>query len=422
VFVGNTFDLAKDPLQFLKSCAGEYGDIFFLRVRWLNVYVLCGQQGLDQVLVRRPDAFILDRLSRGLRDALGDSLLVADGPAWRRQRGMVLPAFRQEQLARYGQTIGDLARREVAQWPSLGVVDLFDRMGQLALAIVLQTVLGIEDPVDRARVGLSLRVLMTQVRGILGTGVRVPVRLPTPGNLRARQALGYIEDVLRQALDAVEGVRSDGMLGLLRQARDSGLIGDAQIRDEFVTMLLVGHETVALAATYTCWLIAGDRELQQELFDEAQAAGTRLGASGGPPLLRAVIKEALRLYPPVWAMGREVARPVEVGDYPLEAGSQVLIPIWVNHRHPAWYSRPESFRPERWVTGETTGLPTSAFLPFGAGSRSCLGERLAYQEIELIVTAVVSTFRLAALQSAVSVVPTVTLRPRSPVQLLVDRR
>jgi cytochrome P450 len=422
VAVGNTIDLAKDPLQFLLSCAREYGEIFFLRVRWLDVYVLCGRHGLDQVLVAQPDAFTQDRLSRGLRDALGESLLVTDGPAWRSRRAMVLPAFRQEQLALYTRAIDVLARREMERWPALGVVDIFDRLADLALAIVLQTVLGITEPVDRDHVGLALRVLMRQVRGILGTGVRVPGQFPTPGNLRARQALGDIEEALRQSLDSCDGVRGDGVLGLLRQARDRGMIGDVQVRDELVTMLLVGHETVALAATYTCWLIAGDEELQQALLDEAQAAAGPPGAAGGPPLLKAVINEALRLYPPVWAMGREVARPVEVADYPLEAGAQVLIPIWVNHRHPDWYSRPESFRPERWMTGETAGLPACAFMPFGAGVRSCLGERLAYQEIELIVTRIVSSFRLAPLRSAISVMPSVTLRPRPPVQLLVARR
>ena len=189
-------------------------------------------------------------------------------------------------------------------------------------------------------------------------------------------------------------------------------------------MLLVGHETVALAGTYACWLLAGDEDLQESLFDAVQAVAEQSPKDviQQAPLLAAVVKEVLRLFPPVWAMGREVAEPVEVASYPLEVGTQVLIPIWVNHRRPDWYSRPDSFCPERWLNGETSDLPSYTFFPFGAGARSCLGERLAYQEIGLIIAAIVSQFRIAYLRSAMTVVPSVTLRPRSPVRILVERR
>jgi cytochrome P450 len=136
----------------------------------------------------------------------------------------------------------------------------------------------------------------------------------------------------------------------------------------------------------------------------------------------AVIKESLRLYPPVWAMGREVSDPVELGSYQLEVGTQVLIPIWANQRRSDWYHEPDSFRPERWMTGETADLPPYAFFPFGAGVRSCLGERLAYQEIGLVLRAIVSRFRLSNFGTALPVIPSVTLRPRASVCIFVDRR
>jgi cytochrome P450 len=424
--VGHTLALAKDPLQFLGPCLRDYGDIFFLRVRWLDMYVVCGQQGPDDVFVRRPDSFTLDRLPRGLRDALGDSLLAMEGAAWRRQRGTLLPAFRQEQMAYYANTIQTLTQRELAMWPGFGFVDVSERMTDLALAIVVQTVLGVESAIDRDGVSLALRELMKQVRGILGTGVRVPGRFPTPGNLRARNALADIDHVLQEVLLTDDGVRADGVLGLLRRAAGSGSIDDRQIRDELLTMLLVGHETVALAAAYACWLLGGDEDLQESLFDDVQVLAEQSQApqqrTQESPLLTAVVKEVLRLFPPVWAMGREVAEPVEVASYPLKVGAQVLIPIWVNQRRPDWYVHSDWFCPERWLTGETNDLPSYAFFPFGAGMRSCLGERLAYQEIGLMVAAIVSRFRISCLGSTMSVVPTVTLRPRSPVPILVERR
>jgi cytochrome P450 len=128
------------------------------------------------------------------------------------------------------------------------------------------------------------------------------------------------------------------------------------------------------------------------------------------------------MFPPVWAMGREVITPIKLGKYELPKYSQVLIPIWVNQRRPDWYIEPEQFRPQRWLNGETSNLPSFGYFPFGGGVRRCMGERFAQQEIRLILAALLMKFRLQCQESAPSLVPTVTLRTREPIRLLVERR
>lgn len=429
VVVGHTLQFARDPLGFPRYCTRTYGGLVFLRLRGLNVYLVTDPSLLEDVLVARRHHFTIDRLSRRLADALGESLLISDGPFWEQQRHLVQPAFARDRLGAYADAVSDAAVREVNSWSHAEAINLLPRLSALSVDAIGGTVLGGIQLARPEDVVASLEVLMQHVLGFRETGVRPPAWLPTPGNRRARRALVRINQSLRYAVDQADSLDPDGVVALLEAARRKGMPGvdEKQVQDELVTMLLVGHDTTSLALTFACWLLARHVEVQDEAAAEVEGVldgrNPELRDLPRLPLLDAVARETLRLYPPVWAFGREAHEPVELGGYPIDAGAQILVSPWVNHRSDDWFPGPDEFRPGRWLDGETDGVPRLAWLPFGAGPRHCLGSRLAMVELVVVLAVILQRWQLDASEAGdLLLKATATLRPKVPVRLHVTRR
>jgi cytochrome P450 len=428
--VGNTLQLARDPLRFLAACARRYGEAVFLRVRGLDVFMLVDPDLVESVLVGQHRAFTVDRLSRGLADALGNSLLVSEGAYWERQRRLVQPALQRGRIREYAATTVELTRRLVATWRHGQTVDAYGSMMDLALDIVTRTLLGHDVSGEAAALHRHLDRLMDHVLGIANSGVRLPLRVPTPGNRAASRALQSFDRLIYAIIGRrrAAGDDADDLVGLLVGVRDEdgGRMSDRQIRDELLTMLLVGHETSALALTYAFWLLGTHPEALARVSAEVDAVlGKRAAAFDDVGRLRYtehVFKEALRLYPPVWAMGREALHDCDVGGYPVRKGAQVLLSPWVSHRNPRFFAAPDAFRPERWDDQAGADLPPFAYFPFGGGPRTCLGSRYATMECVLILATVVQRFAFRAERGRLALLPTVTLRPRHPVRLTLAAR
>lgn len=200
------------------------------------------------------------------------------------------------------------------------------------------------------------------------------------------------------------------------------------LRDELVTLLLAGHETTALALTWTLYLLSRHPEIAARMEEEIDATLEPERLPGAADLGRLrylgwVITEAMRLYPPVYIVGREAVREVEIGGYRLSRGTIFLMSQWVVHRDPRFFPEPETFRPERWGDALDRQRPRFAYLPFGGGPRICIGQPLAMMEAKLVLAMVCQRFRLAASVGApVRPYASVTLRPDGPVRLVVTRR
>jgi cytochrome P450 len=210
---------------------------------------------------------------------------------------------------------------------------------------------------------------------------------------------------------------ADDLLAHLLAARDpddphAGL-GDTEIRDEAVTLMLAGHETTAQALTWTWYLLAQNPTASKRLAGELERVlGDRLPTVAdvpGLPYTTAVFREALRVYPPVWALARIATRPVELNGLTLPEGRTVVMSQWVVHRDPACFDRPAAFLPERWLDGFQPAPGT--YFPFGAGSRICIGERFAMLEGTLVLATLARRWRLVPHDPAPRIDPRFTLRP-----------
>jgi cytochrome P450 len=225
------------------------------------------------------------------------------------------------------------------------------------------------------------------------------------------------------------GERGD-LLSILLQAQDAddgSRMSDRQVRDEVMTLFLAGHETTAVALSWTWYLLARYPEVDARLADEVRVVlGGRPPMVADLPALRyteMVVTESMRLYPPAYGIARQVVKPTEVAGQPMGAGAFVIIPTWVVHRDVRWFDEPEEFRPERWDRDCARRLPRFAYFPFGGGPRQCIGNTFAMMEAVLILAAIAQRFRLAlAPDQRVTPAPYITLRPEPGIRMHLESR
>jgi len=254
--------------------------------------------------------------------------------------------------------------------------------------------------------------------------------LPTRHNRRLNRAIGTLRGIVDRIIAerTREGRDHGDLLAMLLAARDADSgqpMPTMQIRDEVLTLLLAGHETTANALTWTFYLLANTPEVETKLHDELDhvLGGSAPSVEDLPrlPYTAMVIQEAMRLYPPAWAISRAAVADDVILGYRIPAGSVVLLSQWVTQRHPDFWDEPLRFRPERFAPDEVTRRSRYTYFPFGGGPRLCIGEQFALVEARLILATIAQSYRLRlATDQAVAPEPLVTLRPRGGISMLLE--
>jgi cytochrome P450 len=278
---------------------------------------------------------------------------------------------------------------------------------------------------DIADIEQSTNVLMAEISARLRRPIFIPDAVPIPGNLRYRRALRRIDELVARIIAERRrsGADQGDLLSLLLLTRyeNGEPMSERQVRDEVVTMLLAGHETTALALSWTCYLLSRHPAIEARLAAELQdVLGGRSPTVEDHPRLQLceqAINEALRLYPPAWAVGREATRSCEIGGYFVPAGTTIFMAPWVLHRDSRYFDNPNEFRPDRWASASTKQLPRFAYMPFGGGPRVCIGNRFAMMETVLILATIAQRFVLEAQQERPEPFPSITLRPKGGIWL-----
>lgn len=429
--VGNLPMASADPLEVFTQWARQYGDIFYYRVFHRHIYFLNHPDLVKDVLVTNHQNFIKGEAIRFNRRIFGNGLITNEGSSWLQQRRLIQPAFYRERIDSYANTMVAYAERMIATWRDGEARDIHRDMMHLTLEIVARTLFNVEIAGESDNIAVALNTLMQ-----LSSGARMllpPVfrQIPTPGNLRYLQAARRLDDIvygLIRERRASSGV-SDDLLTTLLEARDeSGApMTDAQLRDEVMTILLAGHETTAVSLSWTWYLLAQNPEVEQKLCAELRRVlNGRSPTLGDLPELRyteRVVKEAMRLYPPVWALVRNPIKDCEIGGYQVPAGASVIMSPWVMHRDPQHYDQPERFNPDRWLDERTTAAPKFTYFPFGGGPRSCIGSSFAMMEAVLVLATIAQRYKIGVVQDQpIEPLPTITLRPKHGARALLTRR
>jgi cytochrome P450 len=428
--IGNFPLGSHDPLGLLTSWSRQFGDIFYYRAGWISVYFLNHPDHIESVLVTHHQNFTKDRVLRNSRWFFGDGLLTSEGTEWMRQRRLSQPAFHRERIASYARTMTDYAEEMMGFWKDGETLDIHQEMMRLTVRIVVKALFNVAVTEESQKITTALNVLMQQGTGgkmVLPAFVRY---LPIPAVLRVRRAVRQLDEIVygiirqRRRSDCDTG----DLLSMLLQAedQDGSHMTDRQLRDEVMTFLLAGHETTALSLSWIWYLLSQHPEVEQKLqWELGQILGGRVPKVEDLPRLRyteKVVKEAMRLYPPAWGLGRTALKDCEIGGYHVPAGANVVMSQWIMHRDPRFYSRPEEFCPDRW-SADNQVIPKFAYFPFGGGPRLCIGAAFAMMEATLLLATIARRFQLQLVPGhPVVPTPSITLRPKNGIRVVVHER
>ena len=419
------FDIGStdDSLERMSELFALHGDLYrvYVPARNSHTYVIHHPEDVKRVLVSNHRNYTkgigLDRV----KILLGNGIMTSEGEFWRRQRMMLQPLFHRRIITEFSRVIGEANARLLARWEAFArrgePVNLTDEMSELTLDVVLRAVFGRDLERLSAELGGNPFEVVTkeQTRDLkFAYKFRSLTRLVTA--LITRRRAGEEEHF--------------DYVSMLMSARDKDTgeaMGERELVDEIMTLVVAGHETTASGLNWTWYLLSQHPEVEAKLHAEIDSTA----ADDAPSLAqmerlaytRQVIDEALRLYPPGWLLSR---RPVEadvLSGYQIPAGVNVLLPLYLLHRHPRYWHDPDAFMPERFAPEHEAERPRFAYMPFAAGPRHCIGETFALYEMLMHLERVARRFRLVYVpDKPIELEAQINLRTRYPVFMRLERR
>jgi cytochrome P450 len=414
---------APDSLERMCDLNARFGDIYrlFVPSRSGYVYVINHPDDIKRVLVSNHGNYLkgfgLDRV----RMLLGNGIVTSDGDLWRKQRYLMQPMFHRRMLIQFDSVIDQVTARLIERWQRLAdqgqPINVTDEMSEVTLDFILRAIFG--EDLDR-------------LAGQLGQN---PFDIITRESARDLAFASRFYRLRKLVAEIAMRRRSTpgeslDLIGMLVQARDKTTgepMGERELVDEVMTLIIAGHETAASGLNSVWYLLSQHAQAEAKLHREIDALpavlATDLKLSEALVYTRRVVNEALRLYPPVWVISRKSIAADRLAGFEIPAGVELLLSPYLVHRHPDFWPEPERFDPDRDEPQAAGGGPLFARIPFGAGARHCIGESMALYEMSMHVCRVARLFRLTrppgpkpALEAMIN------LRTRDPVYMHLERR
>ncbi len=424
--------LQENPLRVMERAVLEHGPVTRLPLPGADGYVLGSPMLAQHVLVTNVKNYVKQtRAYEMLRMVLGNGLVTSEGDFWKRQRRIAQPAFHRERLAGFGLVMTRAANEMVGRW-ELGVpFDFATEMMRCTLRVVGETLLSADVMSQADHVGAALTDALEHLIHRTLHPLSAPDWVPTGRNRRFHRALETLDGVVLGLIaERRKGQGPTGdLLAMLMESKDPETgegMTDAQLRDEAMTIFLAGHETTANNLAWTMMLVGQAPEVERRLLAEAsEVLGT------GTPSMESVhrlpygtnvIKESLRLYPPVWSLGRRVVEEEVVDGWRFPKDALLFVSPWAIHRLPEFWPEPLKFNPDRWNV-EDPRRQHGSYLPFSMGQRKCIGDSFAMMEAQLIFTTVLQRVHLELVPGQdFEPEPVITLRPSHGVKVVATRR
>ena len=437
--VGNAVPFARDPFGFTADAVAEVGDVFRVDLPVGDRYIVAHPEYAEQVLVTDREAF---RKTDDFGLAFGDSVIAVDGQAWREQREFLEPFFFARRIQSFLPTMRAQATAAADSFSDGDRVELLPEMKRVTFDILASTLLGL----DPATMTDELRVAADDLNAYFEPATwALPDWVPTPSRRRFRAAKATLRGEVRSVLAEARGSPSPAdrdadhgsdtpadLITTLARALSGPADESAEgyprdrtdVIDQLVGLVFAGHETTALALTFTLHSLAEHpeiyRRVEAELDDVLGEEPIRWEHLDDLPVLDRVVDEALRQYPPVHSLPREATRDVAFGDYVVPEGSEVIVGVYAMHHDGRFWADPEEFDPSRWLDRDRSA---EAYLPFGAGPRRCLGATFARVEARVVLAELLRRFRFERDDAGgLELSPQMTTQPVGSVPMRVHRR
>ncbi|HEX9319136.1 MAG TPA: cytochrome P450 [Nitrososphaeraceae archaeon] len=450
-------EFISDPIETLSKIAQRYGDISYFRLGREHIYLINNPDLIEKILIYDHRNFKKGKRLQIAKALLGEGLVTSEGEFHNRQRRLIQPIFLLKQIRTYGDIMIDYAMRMAEGWKDGDILDINREMMELTLGIICKSVLNYDVKSEAQQVGKSLTTVRNYSKRLQNPIGQVLDKVPILPKVRgARKAMKELNTLVYELIAQRRRTEIDynDLLTRLLRAQDTegggvnsrsaktknstGTMSDKQVRDEVMTIFIAGHETTANALTWTFYLLSQNPDVEKRLHEELDSVlsnstnndnGTRIRRAVSTddipklPYTERVFRESMRMYPPVWTIGRYVENDYLVGGYNIAAGSSILMSQYVMHHDPRYYEKPEIFHPDRWTEEFRTHLPRFSYFPFGGGIRGCIGESFAWMEGVLVIAAVAQRWKIRKLPSQrVKLDPAITLRPKYGMKMKLKLR
>jgi cytochrome P450 len=430
--VGPALKMFRDPVAYVLQITREQGPLVRIPLGPRTFTIVGHPEDLKRVLQEESKSYERGRAVDVIRPMLGNGLPMSDGAVWRRKRRIMQPAFNRARLNKLVDTMAQVTQRYVDRFRDGEVLQANDLMMRLTRDIIVETMFSDELGADTPALDAALADLEHYVARYAFVPFHVPLWLPTPDNFAFRRAIGTLDRLVHRLVSArrKSGAKHDDLLDALLDARDEQTgepMPPDEIRDEVVNMFFAGHETTANTLTWTTYLISTRPDVLSRLREEADSVlGDCMPTAQHVPQLQytaAVLREALRLYPPGWVFGRIADRDDVLRGHTIRKGDMLAICPLVAHRLPEYWPDPERFDPERFVQDRSGGNRGFSYLPFGGGPHMCIGSHFAMTEAAVALSMIVRHARLAVVEpERVRMKSTVTLQVEGGLPVRVELR
>jgi cytochrome P450 len=440
--LGNMLEFGRDPLGLLHRAFQEHGDLVRFNIGHIAVYAISNPELTQQVMVERVKEFPKVERGRGSSAGLGlvggNGLLTnSDFDSWMTQRRMMQPMFHRERLKAMGQKMVDATQAMLERWEGIdGPVDIDHEMLHVTMDIILRTMFSADANSAAADAADASTVALRFVSKRLAMPIKLPIKWPLPSHNSFTSAMKTLDDVIYKLIDdrMPEIGQYGDLLDMLLEVRDADTgegMSREQLRDELVTVFLAGHETTAHSLAWT-WLLltkhpAVLEKIRFELDCVLQGRAPNAGDLHALTYTNQVFNEAMRLFPaaPIVLRRSDKSAQLQLNGqtFDIEPGAMLINVIRNIHRHPDFWNNPDDFDPERFDINQTEKRHRLAFMPFGAGSRMCIGNNLAQMEAVLILASVIQKFELSLEPNqTIEEEFAVTLRPKYGLQMRLKKR
>lgn len=438
VLWGSTLDLQRDPLQFLTSSLHKYGDIVRLRfIGNVACHLFNHPDAVEHVLRANFQNYPKGNFALKItRLVTGEGLAASDDEDWLIKRRVLQPAFHRPRLAQLATVMSSAAEAMATDWSRLADTgepyDIAAEMMRVTLRIVGEALFGIDISQAEDQIGQAMTAVVSYSGYRLTHPLALPEAFPTARNLQYRRAVQTLDRVVLDIIQQrrLTGAEHTDLLSMLMQTRDEetgeGMTPE-QLRAEVKTLMISGHETTAVALSWTWYLLSQHPEVEANLWAELSAVlGGRTPTFADLPNLpytKMVLEEAIRLRPPAWITVRTARNDDTFNGFHIPAGSLIGLSPYVVHRHPAFWEQPETFDPERFSPQRSAGRHKYAYIAFSGGPRLCIGSAFAMMEAQLVLATLAQHYRLE-LKPGHRVVPELgaTMRPRGGLPMLLHTR
>ncbi|MCS6874307.1 MAG: cytochrome P450 [Pyrinomonadaceae bacterium] len=429
-FLGRKF--TNNPLGFLSEIS-RVGDVVKFRIGTQDIIFLNHPDFIKDVLVTNAHKFIKGRVLQKAKKVLNEGLLTSEGEIHLKHRKMIQPAFHRQRIAEYSKIMTECAAEWVEKRFDGEILEIDKQMNRLTLKIVAKALFSADVDDEADEVGKALTSLVEMFKYALLPFSEILEKLPLPQVKKMKRARETLDEVIYKIIKERRqgGHRKDDLLSILLQTQDeedSTKLTDQQIRDEALTLFLAGHETTANALTFTWYLLSQNADKEEKLHQELQEVlkGRKPSFDDYNKLkyTEAVFAEAMRLYPPAWALGRLAVESHEINGYQIPKGSLVLVSTFITHRDSRFWEMADEFLPERWEKLSIREVSSRfIYFPFGGGVRRCIGENFAWTEAVMLISTIAQSCRFRTIDpEALRLNPLITLRPKNAVKMKVEKR